>query len=183
MTAAGSATLTELSLALSLVTALTKLEATEVLVDVVPNTADTGCSTGTEPAWCTRTFISTPHETAAYDLANVLKLVPRPNLADVAGWEGIYPLSQSAQRPLCVQLALTEEIGPVIALGEIVGFLEVVTAVVPDSIPVTRVLVRADGGEVEIHTPDPDAAQPLLDELAALNLSTRLVSPHKGLEP
>ena len=179
---AGSATLAGLSDALSLIAALTKLEATEVLVDVVPDTTAPRRPAGPEALWFTRTYISTFHEMAAYDLASVLQLAPRPRGDDVAGWEGLYPLSSIANRPLRVELALTEAPGPVIALGEVLGFLDVVTAVVPDSIPVTRVHVRAleAGGEAEIRTTHPGAAQILLDALAGLELSVRLVAAGPG---
>lgn len=178
---AGNATLTGLIDALSLIAALTKLEVSEVLLDVVPDaTALRGLD---EPeATCTRVRLSTSQEWPAYDLASLLRLVPRPNPFDVAGWEGIYPMSEIARRPLRIELALIEAAGPRIALSEVLGLLDVVTDGVPSPILVTRVHVRAleAGGEAEIHTTDPGAAPALLAGLADLDLPVRLVAAGHG---
>lgn len=175
----GSAPLTGLSDAVSLVAALqADLVATEVLVQVVPAPARRR-EDGAEGGWCTRTRISTPHEEAARDLANMLRLVPRPNLADLAGWDGPYPYTESALRPLRVELVLTDGLAePVMPLREVLTFLDFVTAVMPTDIPATQIRVRALGpssGEAEIHTTDPAHAQTLQVGLAGLDLPVRPV--------
>lgn len=180
MSGSGSVALASMASAVGLVAAAGPgLEATDVVVEVA---LDDGSSRGgISVTSFLRVQISAPDEEAARDLADVLQLEP----ADEGhGWSGTYPLTEVADRPLCVDVALTAAACPRITLWEAFGFLDLLGGVLQTAVQVVRVHLHAHGS-AEIHTADPRGAQTLRLELAGIQfpLQPAVIAPPTDPHP
>jgi hypothetical protein len=160
------------------------LTAADILAEVAPDTSSRPDAQGPTTRSCILIRIDTPDEISARDLASRLRLSPRP-AGDGPGWTGIYPLSESAKRPLCLDVVLSDETPtPLITMGEAFGFLDRLDFALQTDVDVVRIHLSARG-VATIYTAGSRGAQTLRLELAGVQLPLQpaVVAPTDRTSP